>query len=77
MQNIWRTVSVPDHNGVFIWEVMEYMPYEGIEIPDTVVKCRDGSYVFPMCYHYFTNETAEKHLNEQYLANFGAVYHSI
>lgn len=75
-QNIWRTVSVIDHNGVFVWEVMEYEGNtEPVYMKESFVQCRDGSWVLPICYHYWTTEKAETHLNDQLTAF--SIYHTI
>lgn len=75
-QNIWRTVSEPSHNGVFVWEVMECdgLPFS---VRANYTRCADSTYIYIMCYQYWTTEQAENHLNEQALAEFGAVYHTV
>jgi hypothetical protein len=78
-QNIWRTVSVPDHNGVFVWEVSEYMALRGeTPVPRmNYIQCRDGSWVSIQCFHCWTTEGAERILNDHDMEFYGAVYHTI
>jgi len=78
-QNIWRTVSVPDHNGVFVWEILEFVPYNGVTKPASkqFIELRDGTYIDIWCNHFFTAEKAEKLLNEQDMTKYGAIYHTI
>jgi hypothetical protein len=63
-QRVWRTVSKPDHNGFFIWDILEVMDIDQIDKTSkafkTFVECRDGSYILIQCYHFWTQESIGK-----------------
>lgn len=66
MQKVWRTKSKENHNGVFMWEIMEWM---GEQEPDEsarrhLIRCLDGTYIVPFCLHFFTEESAQAVWNE-------------
>jgi hypothetical protein len=80
-QNVWRTVSAPNHNGVFVWEAIEFVPYADMTKPTSkqFIELRDGTFIDVWCSHFFTEERATNYLNDEYSHSdaYGIVYHDI
>lgn len=64
VQRVWRTMSNGQHNGYFVWDILEVIG----KIPDDLLKkdyyteCRDGSYISIQCFHFFSEERARESL---------------
>lgn len=69
-QTVWCTMSHSATGGYYVWNVMEFVPYEKVTKPEgkiahLFVECGDGTFVSQQCYHFWSKETAEEFLNRK------------